>query len=382
MADIHDYLEWRGDIPFSADPFNEVDNLILAELSYADFEGSVAENGRRTPLKSAHETFFRLHSREEIEKSDNPIYLAPLLMDGMLSGDRFGKTMLSDYISIIDEDRDIQMAAVTFLLSDGSAYISFRGTDNTVVGWKEDLTMSYRPLTGGQAEALKYLNRVGNRIRRPIRVGGHSKGGNFAVYAAAFCDPEVQDRIIAVYSNDGQGFRHEVTETEEYRRIVPKVTSILPDSSVIGLLLTDRAENKIMVESSAKGLLQHDGLTWQVRRNRFVQAEQSDFSRFIRDMQRDWLSKIDDESRESFIDSLFRMIEATGAETFGEISGQKLRSLERIVSEGQNLSRKKQKEFIRVIGELLQSGGQIMKKSLDELRKEAEARINKETEKR
>ncbi len=382
MPDIQDYLEWRGDIPFSADPFNEVDNLILAELAYTDFTGTVPADGRRTSLTAVHRDFFARHSREEIEKNENPIFRTPLLMDGMVTGKRFADTMIADYVDILDEDMVIQMSAVTFILNDGPAYIAFRGTDNTVVGWKEDLRMSYQRETPGQKEAVRYLNRIGKKLRRPLIVGGHSKGGNFAIYAAAFCDRSVQDKIITVYSNDGQGFRHEVTESEGYRRIIPRVISIMPDSSVIGLLLSNKAEKTVMVHSSAKGLEQHDGLTWQVRRNRFVPAEQSDFSIFIRDIQKDWLSKIDDDSRESFVESLFSMLEATGADTFGKMGEKKLRSIERMLSAGQGLPKERQQDFIRVVGELVQSGGQIMKKSLDELKKEIEERLNKETEKR
>ena len=369
MPNIFDYLEWRGDISFAEDPFNEVDNLILAELSYTDFAGTLSENGRRTSLKNAHRKFFELHSREEVEKQDNPIFRTPLLMDGMMSGDRFSGTLIADYINIIDEDSDMQMSAVTFILADGTAYVAFRGTDNTVVGWKEDLIMSYQPETGGQKEALNYLNRIGKKLKRPIRVGGHSKGGNFAVYASAFCDRKVQDKIIAVYSNDGQGFRHEITESEEYRRIIPKVISIIPDSSVVGLLLSSEAGTEIMVQSSAKRFEQHDGMTWQLNRNRFIRNEQSDFSRLMKETQKHWLSKIEDDERESFVESLFSILEATGADTFGEMGGQKLRSIERMLNAAQGMPREKQKELIRIVGELVQSGSKTMMRSLDDRKK-------------
>ena len=372
MPNISDYLEWRCDIPFAHDPFNDVDNLILAELSYTHFDGAVPADGKRTPLRKVYKTFFEINSREKLEKSDDMLTKTAFLMDGMMEGRRFSGTQISDYVDIVDTDRDMQMSAVTFILEDGTAYIAFRGTDNTVVGWKEDFNMSYLPETGGQREAVAYLNRVGKKLRRPIRVGGHSKGGNFAVYASAFCDKSVRDRIIAVYSNDAPGFRREVTESEEYRAVIEKVKSIVPESSVIGLLLSSEAAHKYMVASSVKGMLQHDGMTWQVKRNVFVRTEQSDFGRFIKDTQKDWLSRIDDRSREKYVNTLFSLLEATGADTFSEMKGQKLKSLEQILNTVRDMPDETQKLMLEITGELIGSGGRTIMQALADLKQDKE----------
>ena len=364
MPNIFDYLEWRGDLSFKADPFNDVDNLILAELAYTEFDGIVPEDGTMVSLETARDGYFATHSKVEAMMSDNHVVRAPLLMDGMVIGDRFRETMLSDYIDIIDADRDLQISAVTFNLGDGSRYISFRGTDNTVVGWKEDFNMSYLPETGGQRKAIEYLNRVGSREKGRLFVGGHSKGGNFAVYAAAFADPEVQRKIKRVYTNDGPGFRTEVMESRGYKKILPKVTSIVPDTSIIGMLLTSQVRHTV-VRSSERGFAQHDALTWQVKGNEFVLAEPSDLGMFIRETQKDWLSKLDDNTRQLFVDTLFSLLEATGHETFGEMKERKLKSIERIISTAQDLSRDKQRELARIVKEFLQSGGQNMKEWYD-----------------
>ena len=377
MPNIFDYLEWRCDVPFEHDPFNDVDNLILAELSYTHFDGAVPADGKRTPLRDVYKTFFEINSREEIEKSEDVLARTAFLMDGMMAGDRFSGTQISDYVDIVDNDRDMQMSAVTFILEDGTAYIAFRGTDNTVVGWKEDFNMSYLPETGGQREAVAYLNRIGKKLRRPLRVGGHSKGGNFAVYASAFCDKSVRDRIIAVYSNDAPGFRKEVAESEEYRAVIGKVKSIVPESSVIGLLLSSEAAHKYTVASSVKGMLQHDGMTWQVKRNEFVQTEQSDFGRFIRDTQKDWLSKIDDRSREKYVSALFSLLESTGADTFTEMKGQKLKTIEQILTSAKELPEETQKLILDITGELIGSGGRTIRQALADLKQEKDKLLNK-----
>ncbi len=369
MATIFDYLEWRGDIPFEADPFNEVDNLILAELAYTHFDGYVSEKGRGVTIEKVREEYFSTHSREVIMLDDNPIVRAPLLMDGMVSGRRFAGTVLSHYLNSVDTDMTVQMSAVTYRLNDGSYYVAFRGTDNTIVGWKEDFNMSYLPETEGQRRAVEYLSSAGSWCRGKVRTGGHSKGGNFAVYASAFCRPGMRDRIETVYTNDGPGFRREVMEKEEYLAVLPKVISIVPDTSVIGMLLTSSVEH-FVVRSSERGLGQHDGMTWQVARNRFVQAEPSDLGIFIRKTQRDWLSKLDDRTRESFVNTLFSLFEATGMGTFGAMSDRKLKSAESIITAMQGLPKDKQTELLRIIRELLNSSKQTVKESLDRMIRE------------
>lgn len=371
MADIFDYLKWRGDIPFETDPFNDVDNLILAELAYTDFDGILNSGSVKISLKEADRQYFELHAREDIKEDSGHIKRAPLLMDGMLSGRRFRSTKITNYVDVVNSGKDMQIAALTFILPDGSAYVSFRGTDNTIVGWKEDFNMSYQPETEGQRNAVRYLNEAAARTRRPLRVGGHSKGGNFAVYAAAFCDKKVQDRIINVYTNDGPGFRHEVMASEEYKRIVPKVISIVPDTSIIGMLLTSRVKH-MTVKSSVSGIAQHDAMTWQVERNRFELSEPSALGLFIKESQKNWLSRIDDESRESFVNTLFSVFEATGMYTFGEIKGQKLKAFERMYDSLKEIPKERQAEFMAIIGGLLQSGSHVARDAISDKLKQGD----------
>ena len=348
---------------FKDDPFNEVDNLVLAMLAYADFDGILEDSFKQVDLSTADKEYFEKHSRAEAKKSIFHFVRAPLLMDGMLKGDRFRDTVLTKYVDIINSDKDMQMSAVTFLLSDGSAYVAFRGTDTTVAGWKEDFNMSYLPETEGQLNAVRYLNEVGAEINRPLRIGGHSKGGNFAVYAAAFCEREIQDRILAVYTNDGPGFRNEVMEREEYKRILPKVVSIVPDTSIIGMLLTSNVGHTI-VKSKDVGLMQHDAFKWMIERNRFKKAEQSALGSFISNSQKEWLGNLDDESREMFVNTLFSFFEATGMETFDEMVINRRTSAERIIASMKNLPKEKQTEMKSVMGGLLQSSSKVIKKNI------------------
>ena len=157
--------------------------------------------------------------------------------------------------------------------------------------------------------------------------------------------------------------------------MIKKVKSIVPESSVIGLLLSSEGAHQYMVASSVKGMLQHDGMTWQVKRNGFVRAEQSDFSRFIKETQKDWLSRIDDKSREKFVNALFSLLEATGADTFIEMKGRKLKSLEQILTTAKDLSEETQKLLLDITGELIGSGGRTIKQALAELKQEKEKTV-------
>ena len=359
MADIFDYVKRRGILSFEEDPFNEVDNLVLSLLVYTDFDGILDDSFNKTDLGTADRLYFATHSRSRARKSIFHFVRAPLLMDDMLKGDRFRDTLLTRYVDIVNSDKDMQMAAVTFLLSDGSAYVAFRGTDTTVAGWKEDFNMSYMPETEGQRSAVRYLNEVGKKINRPIRVGGHSKGGNFAVYAAAFCDSEIQDRILAVYTNDGPGFRSEVMEREAYKRILPRVVSIVPDTSVVGMLLTSNVGH-IIVKSKDPGLLQHDAITWKIERNRFKHTKQSAVGSLINDSQKEWLNSLDDKSREMFVNTLFSFFEATGMATFDEMIVNRRASAGKILATIRNLPKEKQSELKTVMGGLMHSTRKVV----------------------
>ena len=351
MGTIFDYLEWRADIPFSVDPFNEVDNLVLAQLSYTDFGGIVPDDSRSILLTDACRIFFSQHTREEILANKSITARAPLLMEEMAKGQRYGRMRLRRYVRQSGENH--QFAAITFGLEDGTEYVAFRGTDGTVTGWKEDFNFCFMDETEGQRLATEYLN----SIRGRLRVGGHSKGGYLAVYASAFC--KVQKRIFEVYSNDGPGFRETIAQREEFQRIQPIVKKIIPDSSVIGLLFADK-EDCLTVKSSAIGIRQHDAFTWQVKRNRFENAPLSETSRLIARTIGNWLGSMSEQERQSFTELVFSLIESTGQERFSSMSENKLKTMESIMNAIRQLPREKQMEGMKLIATLSQSSGQTL----------------------
>ena len=356
MANIFDYLTWRGDVPFSVDPFNEVDNLVLSELAYTDFDGIVPQGGAAVSLQTVCDAFFARHTEEELLSLRAYTAKAPLLLRGMLSGERFRDAKLSWYVNEISKDQALQLSAVTVLLPDSTAFVAFRGTDGTVVGWKEDFNFSFQSQTEGQGRAVAYLNRVGEALACPLYIGGHSKGGNLAVYAASFCEKEIRERILRVYSNDGPGFRREIVEKPGYLQILPKVTRIVPDTSVIGMLMTSKSM-PMVVKSAASGIAQHDGFSWQVQRNRFEAAELTETGKLLEQTVGGWLEQMDDDARRTLTDTVFTLVESTGMEKFSEISAQKLKSAEAMLSSLREIPKENQQEVLSLFTQLGQMGG-------------------------
>ena len=373
MGNLFDYLDWRGDVPFTVDPFNEVDNLVLSELAYVDFSGIVPEpvheNIPAAYILSAEsmlpsvsimevcERFWQLHTEEEVKKSGTLYRRAPMILRKLCSGARFGNMRLGGYVNQISRERNEQMAAVTCFLDDGAVYVAFRGTDDTIVGWKEDFSFSFLDKTEGQRSAAEYLTKYFNTAEKiPLRVGGHSKGGNFSVFAAAFCTKAVRDRIQRVYSNDGPGFLREVTESDGYREILPRVKSILPEESVFGLLL-ENTENPLVVQSTQKGIWQHDALSWVVLRNRFQRAPGLAESSILLGKSLDaWIGGMSMEERKEFVDIVFSLLEGTGAENVSEITGDQFHSIHELVRAYRNMSGEEKNKLRQSIGRLITSG--------------------------
>ena len=366
MANISDYLDWRGDIDFATDPFNEVDNLILSELAYVDFDDIVPAPGSGKPvtIQKVYRDFFSRYSEEEILARQTTTKMAPFLMEKLIHSRRFGNMMLDGFVNEIDFESQSQFSAVLFYLGDGTVYVAYRGTDNTIVGWKEDFNMGFLCHTPGQQRAVAYLNDCSRSSCRRMRVGGHSKGGNFAVYAAAFCDEDVRRRILQVYSNDGPGFLPEIVRSAQYQAIRPKVRSTIPEASIVGMLLENDLEDTV-VKSSQYGAYQHDALSWEVQGNRFVRAENlSDSSVFWDRTITNWLMGISKEDREEFVDVVFGVLEATGATTFDELSEAglwKFGEMRRYISD---LPVEKQRAVVNILLKLALCGRDSFRKML------------------
>ena len=259
MANIIDYIKWRGDLELKASKFNEIDSLILNRFSYFPLDNLMGKD-EVLSIKELGERF----KKEDKNKIDilweDDAELFPLMAESK----RFGEMKTLKYVNQIDEETEKQFSAVTILLPDNTIYISYRGTDNTLIGWKEDFNMTFKSHIESQLSAKEYLENVAKKyLDKQIRLGGHSKGGNLALYAAIFADEEIKKRILNVYNNDGPGFNEDIVNLKEYKETIGKVITYIPQDSIFGMLL-EHKEKYIIVKSIEKGVMQHDVYSWEV----------------------------------------------------------------------------------------------------------------------
>ena len=309
MSNITDYLTWRGDISLACMPFNDADNLVLSLLAYILLENIMTKDEKLT-VKQAATILNGRPNDFGVMKSDNV-----RLLSKMADGARFQNAAICHCVSEIDTNEEKQFAAITILLDDGTCFVAYRGTDNTLIGWKEDFNLSFISPVPAQTASVRYLTDVAGQTAGPLRIGGHSKGGNLAIYAASQCSQHIQDRVVAVYSNDGPGLDVATFTSDGYMRIRDRFYSFVPQSSIIGMLLQHQ-ENYAVVISHAIGLFQHNPYTWQVNRDGFeIIGAIRPGSRYMDATLKNWLSSVSMDERMIFVDTLFTVLSSTNATT-------------------------------------------------------------------
>ena len=293
----------------------EVDSLVLACLSYYRWPGEEV----RGPEGLSVRELFRAECFEDMTRGFwDPEGLVGLLTVAAASP-RFRDVRVCEYVDDFDESVEKQFSACTLRLPTGGAYLSFRGTDNTVVGWKEDFNMAFETGVPSQLAAVSYLERVAPTVEGPLYLGGHSKGGNLAVYATARCLEVVAGRIERAFSHDGPGFTEEALSDARWLKRAYLVSKTVPRSSVIGMLF-ERQEDYAVVASSTSGLMQHDPFSWVVEGADFSYEEEiGRGASFVDKTLNEWIASMSHEERAGFVDTLFSVIGAGGKDTFGEL---------------------------------------------------------------
>lgn len=362
---IIDYLKEYANVSLKDEPMNDVDSLVLCQFAYLKFDGLVplvTENSRSVSLQQLYEhpDYEKLYGDERYEKENRALF------EAMRKCVRFRSMKLNCYINIIrtQSDFETQFSAVTFLLEDGSMYVAYRGTDETIVGWKEDFNMAFLSPVPGQEYAVKYLHMVTRRLPRHFYIGGHSKGGNLAVYAAMRCVPQVQDRIIKIYSMDGPGFRPEVLEKLDFGRIEERTCKILPHSSLVGMLFEKDIRYQV-VESRTFGLAQHNPFTWLVKEGHFVTVSDIyETRRFMDDTLNEWILSLDEQSLRTFVDTLFLILSASEADNLIDFSADLKRSMSGVLGAMKGLDEGTQKALKQTVKALFEIAGLRMRQEL------------------
>ena len=324
MANVNDYLDWRGDIPISEEfGINEIDNMIFARISYLLFDKIQLEEEETIESASKKMKYFK---NEEFNYNGDKELITKLG-----KSKRFKDLVLTDYVKNNDFEAERQFSAITIHINKELMYISFEGTDGTILGWKEDFNMAFMKNIAAQISGKEYLEKVSDKYKnKKMIIGGHSKGGNVAIYSAVTVNKKIQERILKVVNYDGPGFDEEFINSIENLDILE--------------------EGYEVVESIQKGIYQHDIYSWQVKGKSMIKLkETTKSSEVMNETMKTWLRNTTVEQRRLFFDAIFDIFNSTSASKFSEISISWKTSMPKIVDTYKGLAEEDKKNITEMI---------------------------------
>ena len=369
-SDLFDYIKWRGDLSFSLSPMGEIDGAMFSMATYVEYDIALPDGEiEDAPVSFNYvlESYFSMDDKREIKlglifPTDKIITMLEVMKDR----ERYSSLKISDFVNYINEKECCQFAAMTFHLDDGSIAVAYRGTDDTIIGWREDFNLAFLKETPSQRMAAEYLNRVADKYNNSkIYICGHSKGGNLAIYAASMCRRDVQDKIERIFSYDGPGQSSEIVASEGYERICNRIDSFIPQSSIVGTMFNS-GKYKI-VNSSYRGPYQHDLYSWELDGPRFVRLPKLS-SRGVKNQNsfNGIMGKMTDREKEGLVEIFFGAIGSTGASTLSEMSSAKLKNIATVIKSLNGISKEQKDVMLGIVLKMLD-----IRKD-DELNKELE----------
>ena len=352
IGNIVEYVHSYGYFDFEALPFNAVDSLVLAQFVYLKMESLLpvmvpgqkpTDRAVSIKMRSEDPEVEQLFVDSRFETNNRALFYA------MCESKRYGDMKCMYCADHICTENETQFMALTCILSDGSIKILYRGTDETIVGWKEDFNMAFQHPIPGQESGKAYLQQVAQCITGNFDLIGHSKGGNLAVYAAMCVSKDIQQRITKIYNLDGPGFRTEVYSMGSFENIADRIIKIIPRSSIVGMLLENHGDYKI-VDSDGISLLQHDPYSWLVDRIDFVYAEELDARhRILDESLSEWAMSLPKDEVEIFVNALYQIVEASEATDLISFTKNWTKSLAGMAGAIQNLDEETKKIIHRVM---------------------------------
>lgn len=353
MGNIIDYIREYGKYTFTEEPLNEVDSLVLCQMVYLNFSSFVPGLEERNAPVSI-QSIYRHPDRDRIlddywyRENNKELFAAAA------QSKRFGSLKMNFYVNIINIDDETQFSAMTYILDDKNVYIAYRGTDATIIGWKEDLNLAFSKPLQSQYLSAEYMNRVAGYIAGNFYAGGHSKGGNLAVYAAMNCSKEARDKLLHVYNNDGPGFRPEIRQQGNYDAIAERVSKFIPRSSIVGMILEDHSDYEV-VESRGVGLLQHNAYSWKIKNNAFVRAKNMSSGKMLRDASmNEWILSLSEEETHAFVDTLYEIVSASEASNVFEFGADWKKSLQSVFEAAKGVDDVTKKMIQKIIRSLFE----------------------------
>ncbi|MBR0353140.1 MAG: DUF2974 domain-containing protein [Oscillospiraceae bacterium] len=334
MDSLKDYILWMGDFPVSATGFRDADALVLCLLSYFDLSPVFGGGVQEARVCDCRRMIDEGNVQVEITGKDDG-YVE--LLKAAAASRRFGDLIMTNYVDILCDDPPLQFSAVTFHNDKDLSFIAYRGTDNSLAGWREDCMISFT-LSKAQEMAAEYADRHISPGRKWF-MGGHSKGGNEVLYAACMLSDEKLACVERIYCLDGPGLCDEVMNISRMQRIDSKTTRIIPEFSVIGKLFEPKVTDTRIVHSSESGMMQHGLISWEIDHGRLAAAEDNaSASKWINEVVDKWIGNISMEERVHFVDELFTVLGTGGARTLDELTDDGLEDIEKLAPQLKNLS--------------------------------------------
>lgn len=345
MANLFDYVKKYGNESFLEKSFNDIDNLVFSSLSYLDFSKTEINKNSCT-LEQIGKEYLSKNDYKDVKKLGIAMKEAYQLLEILVTKKRYQEVLLSDYE--YKANRDTQFCALTFQISNNLKYICFEGTDEQISGWKEDLKLASTFPVPAHIEAVRYVNEHVSFFGPDIILGGHSKGGNLALVAGMYMKFYKSGKVKKIYSNDGPGLRMKEFSSKQYQRIKKKYIHIVPNSSVVGMLL--KSDKYQVVKSSKQNIFGHAMSTWQIEDDKLVPSELSYKSKRLENNVHALLELYSDEEKAEVTDYLFGVMEqADIKKTFDLLNLKKLLKMKKNLKKVDTKAKMIAREFLFMI---------------------------------
>lgn len=368
MKNMLDYIKEFGHVSFEERAFSEIDALVLTELEYLPLENVVPsdENGENFVTVKEIAEYMQEHKQELFD--ENPMMITEErheVSQVIADAPRFQSLKFFGVVSVWDKDTTKQFAAVTVEVEPSVRLVVFRGTDETLIGWKEDFLMTYSPLVAAQTDAKEYLAKQASLWDGDLMISGHSKGGNLAIYAAATQVEDVQLRIVDIFCFDSPGLYRSVLETKGYQNIVPLAMRYIPQDSLVGLMLESEVPY-VIVKSNATGAMQHSAMTWEIEDGQFIKMEKLTKNSQLNDQTfKKWTESVSDEELELFWNVFFELLFSVGIDTVNDLYGEFMHYVQEFLKAAGNMDEEKRELLTRIALLLVSTRFEVWKDSLD-----------------
>ena len=368
MKNMLDYIKEFGHVSFEERAFSEIDALVLTELEYLPLEKVVPsdENGENFVTVKEIAEYMQEHKQELFD--ENPMMITQErheVSQVIADAPRFQSLKFFGVVSEWDKDTTKQFAAVTVEVEPSVRLVVFRGTDETLIGWKEDFLMTYSPLVAAQTDAKEYLAKQASLWGGDLMISGHSKGGNLAIYAAATQEEDVQLRIVDIFCFDSPGLYRSVLETKGYQNIVPLAMRYIPQDSLVGLMLESEVPY-VIVKSNASGAMQHSAMTWEIEDGQFIKMEKLTKNSQLNDQTlKKWTESVSDEEFELFWNVFFELLFSVGIDTVNDLYGEFMHYVQEFLKAAGNMDEEKRELLTRIVLLLVSTRFEVWKDSLD-----------------